>query len=70
MVHTPNNSGARNDVLGGMKPTDSNSWVHLACLMSSDHAWYDNNTAVHVQGALKKNKTQLIKHKKVRTGFI
>ena len=70
MMHTPK-SGARNDVLGGMKPTDSNSWVHLACLMSADNAWYgDFNTAVHVQGALKKNKTQLIKHKKVRTRFI
>jgi len=55
---------ARSDVLGGMKPTDSNSWVHLACLMSTENAFFDDKTAVHVQGALKKNRTDLIKCKK------
>ncbi|KAL9180105.1 hypothetical protein ACHAXT_008075 [Thalassiosira profunda] len=55
---------ARSDVLGGMKPTDSNSWVHLACLMSADSAFFDDATAVGVQGALKKNRTELIKRKK------
>ena len=48
-----------------MKPTDSNSWVHLACLMSTENAFFDDKTAVHVQGELKKNRTDLIKCKKV-----
>mmetsp|Transcript_7258 Transcript_7258/g.15792 ORF Transcript_7258/g.15792 Transcript_7258/m.15792 type:complete len:783 (+) Transcript_7258:2090-4438(+) len=52
---------ARSDVLGGMKPTDSNSWVHLACLMSTEDAFFQNKTAVHVKGALKKNRTEVMK---------
>ncbi|KAL7541914.1 hypothetical protein ACHAXR_012252 [Thalassiosira sp. AJA248-18] len=52
---------ARNDVSGGMKPTDSNSWVHLACLMSAEGAYFDEKTAVNVQASLKKNRTELIK---------
>jgi hypothetical protein len=54
----------RNDVLGGMKPTGYNSWVHLACLMSADTAHYDGTIAVGVQKSLTENKTKLIRLQK------
>jgi len=47
----------RYDVLGGMKATDTNGWVHLACLMSTEDAYFDDKVAVNVQGELKKNRS-------------
>ena len=38
----------RRDVLGGMKPTDSGSWVHVACLMAADEAYFDDSCCVAV----------------------
>ena len=57
---------ARNDVQGGMKPTDSGAWVHLACVMSTENAYFDGKVVVGIQGELKRNRTEVIKHKKVR----
>lgn len=45
-------------MLGGMKPTDSSSWVHVACLMAADEAYFDDSccVAVGVQKAIKKKR--------------
>ena len=48
----------RRDVLGGMKPTDSSSWVHVACLMAADEAYFDDSccVAVGVQKSIKRRR--------------
>lgn len=51
----------RNDVLGGMKPTGYNSWVHLACLMAAGTSYFDGTIAVGVQKSLTENKAELIR---------
>mmetsp|Transcript_3393 Transcript_3393/g.7254 ORF Transcript_3393/g.7254 Transcript_3393/m.7254 type:complete len:894 (-) Transcript_3393:171-2852(-) len=49
----------RRDVIGGMKPTDSHSWVHLACLMAAEGAYFQDSTATGVGQVLKLNKKGL-----------
>ena len=56
---------ARRDVMGGMKPTDTNAWVHLACLMAAENSYYDESTAVDVDEQLKQNKKKLLQFQKV-----
>ncbi len=57
----------RRDVIGGMKPTDSHSWVHLACLMAAEGAYFQDTTATGVGQMLKLNKKGLGKFEHVRT---
>lgn len=58
-------SGSRDDVLRGLKPANSNPWVHIACHVSTEDAFLNDKTAVHVQQKLKKNMRELVKDEKV-----
>lgn len=55
----------RSCVVGGMKPSDEDTWVHFACVMATEDAYFDGKTAVNISSQLKKNRTLLSKHKKV-----